>query len=53
MLFTFLGARSADAIIAAGLNAANSLVKSRQSGGGGGSSSGSGGSGKKTVWQYL
>jgi len=41
-----LGARSADAIIGAGLNAANSLVKSRQSGGGGG---GRGGSGKKTV----
>ncbi|XP_065898248.1 protein disulfide-isomerase A6 homolog [Dysidea avara] len=45
----YQGARSADAIIGAGLNAANSLVKSRQSGGGGGSSSGGGGgSGKKT-----
>lgn len=46
-LFT-TGARSADAIVTAGLNAANSLVKSRLSGGGSGSSS-SGGGGKKSV----
>ena len=42
------GARSADAIISAALNAATSLVKSRTSGGGSGSSS-SGSGGKKSV----
>ena len=47
------GARSADAIVTAGLNAANSLVKSRLSGGGSGSSSSSGGGGKKSVCYFV
>lgn len=46
------GARSADAIVTAALNAANSVVKSRLSGGGSGSSS-SGGGGKKSVCQLV
>lgn len=47
--FSIAGARSADALISAALNAANSLVRSRMSGGGSGSSSSGGTGGKKSV----